>query len=200
MPRPFYAALFWLATAVLLAPSCGDDDGEPGASTPAATASEEPASITPSPTEGPFSGGRDPATATPRPAFVSALLRDIRTAEQDGFDRITFEFTFAIPGFDVRYVELPIVYDPRGDEMDIQGAAFIVVRMEPGASYDPTTGDPTYLGPLELKPALPSLLESERVGDFEGVLSWALGLRAEADFRVTTLEDPPRLVVDIAHP
>ena len=193
MPRPFYAALIWLAATVLLVSGCGDDNEEPGATTPAATASEEP-------TEQPFSGGRDPVFATPRPAFVSVLLTDIRTAEQDGFDRITFEFVFALPGFDVRYVEPPIAYDPRGDEMEIQGEAFIVVRMEPAAGHDPDTGDPTYLGPLELKTALPSLLEAERVGDFEGVLSWALGLRAEADFRVTTLEDPPRLVVDIAHP
>ena len=84
--------------------------------------------------------------------------------------------------------------------MEIAGSAFIVVRMEPAAGYDPNTGTPTYLGPLELKPGLPEILEAERVGDFEAVLNWALGLSAEADFRVTTLEDPPRLVIDVAHP
>jgi hypothetical protein len=71
--------------------------------------------------------------------------------------------------------------------------------MEP-AACDPNTGTPTYFGPFELKPALPSILEAERVGDFEAALNWALGLSAEADFRVITLADPPRLVIDVAHP
>jgi hypothetical protein len=189
--------------------SCGDDDEEgPGATaTPPVTASIEPSgsvepstsSPTPSPTEEPFSGGREPVVATPQPGFEAALLRDVRTGEHADFDRITFEFSGGIPGYAVRYVEPPIVYDPRGDEMEIDGSAFIVVRMERAAGYDPNTGVETYTGPLELPTGLPMLLEAERVGDFEAVLSWALGLSAESDFRVTTLEDPPRLVVDVGH-
>ena len=189
------ALLSLTSAAFILAAACGDDDEEPGATTPAATASEEP-----TPTEAPFSGARDPVVATPLPAFIPALLSDIQTAEEDGFDRITFEFAFAIPGFDIRYVEPPIIYDPRGEPMEIEGSAFIVIRMEPAAGHDPNTGASTYVGPLELKPALPSILEAERVGDFEGVLSWALGLSEEADFRVLTLEDPLRLIIDVAHP
>src|SRR5574341_184181 len=63
-----------------------------------------------------------------------------------------------------------------------------------------TAGTETYTGPLELKPALPSLLEAERTGDFEGVFTWVLGLSEATDFRVTTLDGPPRLVIDVAHP
>lgn len=202
--------LLLLVSAAVLVPAaaCGDDD-EPSPTTPPASITASPTATpsptattpaTPSPTEEPFGGGREPVAATPGPGFEAALLQDVRTAEHDTFDRITFEFSAGIPGYDVRYVEPPIAYDPRGDEMAIDGAAFIVVRMERAAGYDPNTGNQTYLGPLELKPALPSLLEAERIGDFEAVLSWALGLSAEADFRVTTLEDPPRLVVDVAHP
>jgi hypothetical protein len=47
---------------------------------------------------------------------------------------------------------------------------------------------------------LPSLVEAERTGDFEGVLTWVLGLNEEAGFRVYELEEPYRLVVDVAHP
>jgi hypothetical protein len=35
-------------------------------------------------------------------------------------------------------------------------------------------------------------------GDFEGVLSWAIGLRKATVFRVSELTAPPRLVIDIA--
>jgi hypothetical protein len=35
-----------------------------------------------------------------------------------------------------------------------------------------------------------------RTGDFEAVLSWAVGLGDRVDFRVGTLDDPARLVVD----
>ena len=199
--------LFWFASAALLVTvaSCGDDD-QPSTTTAPASISASPTTAptspaaTASPTAVPFGGGRDPVAATPGPGFEAALLKDIRIAKQNGFDRITFEFGEGIPGYDVRYVEPPIVYDPRGDEMQIQGSAFIVVRMERAAAYDPNTGSPTYLGPLELKPGLPSILEAERVGDFEAVLTWALGLSAEADFRVTPLDTPARLVIDVAHP
>lgn len=34
--------------------------------------------------------------------------------------------------------------------------------------------------------------------DFEGELTWALGVGGQRPFRVTTLADPPRLVVDVA--
>jgi hypothetical protein len=189
--------------AFVFAVSCGDDDdeGPSGSASPSATTPVEPTSTptTASPTGEPFAGGRDPITSTPAAGLTVAMLQEIRTADQGAFDRITFEFDGGLPGYEVRYVEPPIIYDPSGETMEIEGTAFIVVRMEPAAGHDPDTGSETYTGPLELKPGLPALVEAERVGDFEGVLSWALGLSAEADFRVTTLADPPRLVIDIAH-
>jgi hypothetical protein len=139
--------------------------------------------------------------ATPAPGGpTTALLLAVRTAEQGTFDRITFEFQGELPGYSVQYVEPPIIADASGLEVDIDGSGFIQIRMEPAAGHDPDTGDETYTGPLELKPDLPSLLEAERTGDFEAVLTWVLGLSEEADFRVTTLEGPPRLVIDVAHP
>jgi hypothetical protein len=37
------------------------------------------------------------------------------------------------------------------------------------------------------------------VGDFEATVSVGLGLRHKAGFRVFTLHDPTRIVVDVAH-
>jgi hypothetical protein len=35
-------------------------------------------------------------------------------------------------------------------------------------------------------------------GDFEAVLHWAIGTDVRADFRVSTLNSPPRLVIDVS--
>jgi hypothetical protein len=125
---------------------------------------------------------------------------DVTTGRHVDFDRITFEFRDARPGFRVEYVEPPIVADASGEEVQIDGAAFLKIRMEPAAGHDPNTGDETYTGGLELKPGLPALVEAERTGDFEGVLTWVLGLREGVDFRVYALDSPYRLVVDVEHP
>jgi len=39
--------------------------------------------------------------------------------------------------------------------------------------------------------------ELVRTGDFEAVLSWAIGVEKQTGFRVRTLDDPARLVVDV---
>ncbi len=200
------AALSFLAAFLLLSSACGDDDEEPSPTvsiSPAGTQTKTPSptATAPEPTEEPFVGGREPVEATPSasPALGGALLRDVRTDEHTTFDRITFEFQGGLPGYRVRYVEAPIIADPSGLEVEIAGTALLEVRMEPAAGHDPNTGDETYTGPLELKPGLPSLLEAERTGDFEAVLTWVLGVSEKADFRVLTLQDPPRLVVDVGH-
>jgi hypothetical protein len=54
----------------------------------------------------------------------------------------------------------------------------------------------TYTGPHRLAPGTPEVVELARTGGFEGVLTWAAGLRDRVDFRVTTLAAPARLVVD----
>ena len=78
--------------------------------------------------------------------------------------------------------------------------AFIQIRLQPAYGYDPKTGEQTYTGPSDLKPGPPSIIEAVATGDFEGVLHWVLGVSEEVDFRVLTLESPPRLVVDVGHP
>jgi hypothetical protein len=42
--------------------------------------------------------------------------------------------------------------------------------------------------------------ELVRAGGFESVLSWAVGVDEKRPFRVTRLENPSRIVVDVAAP
>jgi hypothetical protein len=46
---------------------------------------------------------------------------------------------------------------------------------------------------------LPVLLEIKEIDFSEGVMAFALGLRGRRAFRVQTLTNPARLVVDIKH-
>ena len=141
---------------MLGAMACGDDEEPSATSTPAGTENGQPtarSTAKPSPTDEPFSGDREPveAPATGSPPLGGALLLDVRTAEQADFDRITFEFEEGIPGYSVQYVEPPIIADPSGMEVEVEGSAFIQIRMEPAAAHDPNTGEETYTGPTELK-------------------------------------------------
>jgi hypothetical protein len=134
------------------------------------------------------------------PSIIQAHLKAVRAAEHTTFDRFTLEFDTAPPGYKVEYVDPPILADPSGKEVTIDGEAFLQITMQGAvANYLAAGGEP-YTGPSELKPGLPNLVEAELTGDFEAVLTWALGVNQEADFRVLTLDGPPRLVVDVGHP
>ena len=62
----------------------------------------------------------------------------------------------------------------------------------------PKGGAPrTYTGPSRVSPSTGTITELVRTGAFEGVLTWVIGVEAEAPFHVTTLQSPPRLVVDL---
>ncbi len=183
------------------APPASPTDETPVAESPTAAPTTPAATTAPEPTT-PFQGSRGPAEgeASSGLPFGGAILVDVRFARHEGFDRIVFEFQGGLPGYRIQYVDPPILADPSGLPVDIAGSAFLSVRFEPAAAHDPDTGTPTYTGPLEIAAGLPALIEAERTGDFEAVLSWALGLSQEVDFRVYSLEDPFRIAIDVAHP
>jgi hypothetical protein len=83
----------------------------------------------------------------------------------------------------------------------VKGNAFVVVRMEQASGFDlsKNEGELVYKGPrrIEGSAAGTSVVEElVRVGDFEAVLSWAVGLSDRVDFRVRTASSPARLIVD----
>jgi len=191
---------------LLAAAGCGDDDETTTSSPSAAPTGGATATRTAtpgggsSPTDAPFSGARTPVQVVATPSMNQARLKDVRAAKHTTFDRFTLEFDGAPPGYKVEYVEPPVLADPSGKEVTIDGTAFLQITIQGAVAYYLQTDDTTYTGPNELKPGLPNLVEAELTGDFEAVLTWVLGVNEEADFRVLTLESPPRLVVDVGHP
>jgi hypothetical protein len=127
-----------------------------------------------------------------------ATLVDVRTGVHEGFDRVVFEFVGELPSYDIEWGEAPILADPSGLPIDVSGAAFLRVRFSPAWAHD-DAGEAT-VSALELAPDLPGVVEVTQVGDFEGVVTWVVGLTGELEFEVLELESPFRLVIDVEHP
>jgi hypothetical protein len=131
-------------------------------------------------------------------ATETALLERVAVGRHEGYDRVVFQFRGdALPGYRVEYVEPPLKEDGSGNPVTISGKAFITVRMEPASGFDLNTGEGVvvYRGPKRL-PGASVVKEVVRTGDFEAVLTWAIGLEQKVDFRVTTAASPSRLIVD----
>lgn len=130
--------------------------------------------------------------------IVTATLREVRAADQTKFDRVVFEFKEAqVPGYRIQYVTSPI-----NDEADrvvkLFGKAFLRIDLNPAVAHSIETGAPS-LGEREKRLNLKTVIEFKQVSDFEGVVSYGLGLSRKKPFRVTEMLNPARLVVDIKH-
>ena len=153
-------------------------------------------------TVGSLAGAGTTPVSTP-PSGETALLSALKIEHQsDGSDRVTFVFTgAAAPGYSVRFVNKPVHEDASGRVITVAGNAVLQVRMEHASRVDLSGGSPhqTYNGPSRI-PAIASAQVTEAVlaGDFEGVLTWDIGLRTLVPFRVSTASSPARLEVDVS--
>ena len=190
----------------LLIAACGDDEGEvtpsPSATataTAAATPTSEPtASPSPTPTAEPFDGTRGPVERLGPPVPPVAVLFVVQAERLERFDRVLFVFQDNMPGYRIEYVEPPILADASGLPVEIAGEAFLQVRFSVAQGHDEAGN--TTVNVREFAPGLPSIVEAEQTGDFEGYVTWVIGLPEELDFRVSDLGDPFRVAIDIAHP
>src|SRR3990170_3050867 len=173
-------------SALLFLAACDDEEGATSTptATTAATAALSPtapaiATETPEPIPtGVFEGGREPVEA-PASASGVAFLVDLRTGRHDeGFDRVVFEFEGSgLPGYRIEYVAPPIVADPSGLEVDIDGTAFLQVTMQQASGVDLSGATPRVTCcRSEVTTGFPSLVDLKQTGDFEAVLTYALGL------------------------
>ena len=192
-----------LAAALLAACGSGDTATSPSASTGEASSPSSTA-VAPS-TEAedigtdvpPFEGGTQPAT---REASTEAqvTVADIRTGRHDGYDRVVFEMGgTGTPGWDVRYVA-QAYSQGMGDPVEVAGEAVLQVTIT-GAGYPYDTGVEEWAGPDPL-PGNGTQTVTEVAWDatFEGTSVAFTGTTGEAPFRVYALENPTRVVVEVA--
>ena len=119
----------------------------------------------------------------------------VRTAHHPGFDRITFEFKGSRPSPSVRYVS-QLTEDASGKPVHLAGGAAIEVVFH-GANAHDDQGKPT-VSSRRFSPGLPVLKEVALIGDFEGVVSYGLGVDHRTSFNVLQLSSPSRIAVDIS--
>lgn len=190
---------FCAATLLALSGCGGDDNGESGANPPTTTTQSTTTTNGIDPLEG---AATTPVQGEPTAAAGEiSLLERVAIGRHEGFDRVVFQFRNHVPGFRVEYVEPPLKEDGSGNVVKIEGRAFVLVRMEPASGFDLSVeeGELVYKGPRRLKGSAAGtsmIREVVRTGDFEAVLSWAVGLDDKVDFRVQTARAPARLIVD----
>ena len=129
------------------------------------------------------------------PKGDAAELSNAATGCHQTFDRFVIRARFATPGYDVRYVRR-IVADPSGRPVALLGARRIRVTLDLAAGHD-NRGRNLLAGTLT--PRCANLLQVKKAGDFEGTVSYGLGLRRMTGFRVFGLTNPTRVVIDVAH-
>lgn len=207
--------------AVLALAACGNDDGEPSPSsstnpppvvtepttepTGEPTASPEPSTDAPTdtptggpePTDGPAFGPAGTAQSA-EPSGDLLLPVGLRVGDHEGFDRVVVELAGeGVPGWQVEYVD-EAIEDGRGERVDVDGEAILSVHVS-GTRY-PDEGEEHYVPgePLEG----PDVVEEVHfLGTFEGLTQLFIGVDdGPADYRVFTLADPARLVIDVADP
>jgi len=121
----------------------------------------------------------------------------VRTERHTGFVRAVFEFRGKhLPGYHAGYLPHPARECGSGRPATVAGQARLQLRLSPARAHGENGRSPSF--PTDLGPGPGPLLELGQTCDFEGVVSWVLGLRARLPYRVRELDHPARLVVDIA--
>ncbi|GAA1760848.1 hypothetical protein GCM10009795_004130 [Nocardioides hankookensis] len=124
-------------------------------------------------------------------------LTDVRASHEDGYDRVVLELGGSgTPGWRVEYVDRP-VYEGSGEPVALQGTTFLSVVLR-GVGQPSDTGIAAYGDDTTRVPGVGGIAEVAPGGVFEGEQGAFIGLTgARRAFRVFTLTDPTRVVVDV---
>jgi hypothetical protein len=142
---------------------------------------------------------RSTATVTvKRHPDPTPLLLNIRVGRHAGYDRVVLDMSGPAPGYRVGYVP-SLAYDGSGNPVPLAGKAFLDIALEPASAHTGDTGLNVFCCSRLFRPNLPTVKGVALTGDFEGIVSVGLALNRKAGFRVMTLSNPTRIVVDVAH-
>ncbi|HET9944909.1 MAG TPA: hypothetical protein VFR56_04610 [Actinomycetes bacterium] len=158
-----------------------------GSASGTAVAGGPPAGVAPGPGSAP---GARPAQAA---AAALPTLVGIRAFHRPGVDRVVFQLRGGLPARRTATYVDQLFSDGSGRSLRIAGRAILQVSMELADAHDATGAT----APGRLTFALPNVLTVVRSGDFEGVVSYGIGLAKRTPFTVTTRTGPSRVVVSI---
>lgn len=190
-----------LALTLAMVACGGGDTAETAPDSPAATADSAAAPDTSAPagaegsSTGPWSTPPLSGAGAGEGSGV-AVLRQVRIARHDGYDRIVFEFEDHLPPWALRSVTNPAQCGS-GNPVDAGGAVALEVDFRPAAAHT-EAGQPT-IAERTRRPGLPALRTARLTCDFEAIVAWVLGVDHRGEVRALELASPPRLAVDVRH-
>lgn len=201
---PALRILAGTAAAMTLLAACATGESDPVASvaspapvpTTTATESPDPSAAPTAPADDsaesdvPWDSPTDGVAAS---ADAALTATDLRIGSQLGYDRIVVEFSgTGTPGW-LAARSATAVEDPTGRSVDLEGEGYLAV-IASGLTTPPDGG----IDPGTTTPGNTVVTGSEFTGVFEGESQIWLGLTdPEAPYRVFTLENPTRLVIDV---
>ncbi len=141
--------------------------------------------------------GGAPASATAPtrlPAEVATpQLVAVRAASHSGFDRVVWTFRGGLPERrSARYVG-QLLGDGSGLPIRTAGEAIVEVSMIGADAHNGAT----VTAPGRVVTGLPNAIEVVQSGDFEAVVTYGVGLARRQPFRLYTLTNPSRVVLDV---
>lgn len=139
----------------------------------------------------PFGTAPRSAPGTPPTAEVFATSAACHAT----FDRFVIRTRGGTAAYAVRYVKR-IVEDGSGDVVRLKGRKRLRIVLRDARAH---SAGGTQLIPKVRTPLCGNLRQVKLAGDFEGVVTFGLGLRRRTGFRVFRLTAPPRVVVDVRH-
>lgn len=170
-------------------------------SKPAKSSNSSPASKSSAPELPTYEGRSDPTKfgtgSLLHRSEVEAELVDVGTSTADGVESVTFDFANGtkLPRYKLSYTDAVRLY-PDEDPIPMMGDAYLTVR------FDRT--DPNQSNRLAFPPSVqvgqPRVAEILLYDNLSESLRFAIGLNGRAPYRVRTLDDPLRMVVDFRTP
>jgi hypothetical protein len=116
-----------------------------------------------------------------------------RGSEQQGYDRFVLQLDPIVPAYTVKRQARPVFTNgASGQSVTLSGTAGVLITV------NSAKGATTFTGSTDLVfNGFQVLQEARQIQDFEGYVSWGLGLSRPACMRVFVLNNPARLVVDL---
>lgn len=127
-------------------------------------------------------------------AGVEAGVTDVRVGQLTDFDRFVLQFDNPVPIYTARRQASPtFTMSPSAQPITLSGTYGVLVTVHTSAE-SATYGGSTDMSHGEFR----IIKEARLTQDYQGTVSWALGLDHAACMRTFTLTGPSRLIVDFS--
>jgi len=123
-----------------------------------------------------------------------ANVTDVRVGQQTDYDRFVLQFDGPVPTYTAKRQASPTFkMSPSNQPITLSGTYGVLVTVHSATEAS------TYSGPTDISHGEFRVIKEARLTqDFEGSVSWALGLDHAACMRTFTLTSPSRLIVDFS--